>query len=71
MGTCPKWVISFTQKSLDMGPILVLKIIKSESCFVKIAKIAKIAVFEEENHLEVCINLQKQNKKLKISHFFR
>ena len=53
-----------------MGPILVLKIIKSESYFTKIAKKKiknkknKMAVFEEEKPLEVCLNLQKQNKKL-------
>ena len=61
----------FHQKSFDMGPILVIKILRGGSHFRKIAKkMVKSAVFEAEKPLEMGLNLQKFRKNCLTSCFF-
>ena len=56
--------LDFQQKSLDMGPILVKKILRRGSHFTKIAKKkVKSAIFEVEKPLEMGPDLQKFRKK--------
>ena len=60
----------FHQKSLDMGPILVKKILRGGSHSTKIAKKnVKSAVFEAEKPLEMGLDLQKFRKTCLISRF--
>ena len=62
----------FHQKSLDMSPILVKKILRGESHFRKIAKKkknVKSAIFEAEKPLEMGLDLQKFRKNCIISCF--
>ena len=50
----------FHQKSSDMGPTLVIKILRGGPHFTNFAKkIVKSAVFEAENPLEMGLDLQK------------
>ena len=66
---CPNRSL-FHQKSLDMGPILVKKILRG-SHFTKIAKnIVKSAVFEAEKPLEMGLDFQNLKKKLSYQPFF-
>ena len=61
----------FHQKSLDMGPMLVIKILREGSHFTKIAKkMVKSAVLKAEKLLEMGLDLQKVRKKLSNQPFF-
>ena len=64
-GMCRPNGLVFHQKSLDMGPILVKKILRRGFYF---KKIVKSAVFETEKPLEMGPDLRKV---LKISSFLR
>ena len=60
----------FHQKSLDMGPTLVKKILRGGSYFTKFAKkMLKTAVFEAEKPLEMGLDLRKFRKNCLFSRF--
>ena len=52
-GMCRPNGLLFQQKSLDMGPILLKKILRRGSHFAKIAKNCKISHFEVEKSLDM------------------
>ena len=66
-GKCRSNGFLFHQKSLDMGPILVKKILREGSRFTRIAKtIVKSANFEAEKPLEIGLDLRKFRKKKRL-----
>ena len=70
-GMCRPNGLLFQQKSFDMGPILVKKILRRGSHFTKIVKkIVKSAHFEVEKPLEMGPDLRKFRKKTLNQRFF-
>ena len=64
MGMCLPNGLLFHPKSVDIGPILVKKILRGGSHFTKIVKkIVQLAVFDTEKCSEVGLDLQKFWKK--------
>ena len=69
-GMCRPNGLLFHQKSLDMGPILVQKILRRGSHFTNFAKkIVNSAVFEAEKPLEMGLDLRKFRKNCLFSRF--
>ena len=66
----PKWV-NFYQKSLDMDPIFVKKILKGSHFTKFVEKNVKSAIFEVKKPLEMGLDFRKFKKKNVYSTTFR